>query len=190
MTSSAREMIEDAAEVGIDSVHDMDVTLRGYAEGAAEAILAALPDIIKASIAPLEFGDERTWCEQPAWYADTDFGVYCIVDHSKHGNDFSIDGPGIELGGLRSKQDAIDELQHKHVCPILSTLSLDTKGAAHLHEYTRTDAITPAQAAKVLLGCDQDVRKAAWKAVRDASPDFGRWFAAALRAIAEQEDKT
>jgi len=52
----AKEMIADAAEVGIDNVHDMDVTLRGYAEGAADAILAAMPEIIKGMVKPLEWG--------------------------------------------------------------------------------------------------------------------------------------
>lgn len=48
--SDAREKIADAAEVGIDNVHDVDVTLRGYAEGAADAIIAALPDIIAGMV--------------------------------------------------------------------------------------------------------------------------------------------
>lgn len=56
--SDAREKIADAAEVGIDNVHDMDVTLRGYAAGAAAAIIAELPEIIAGMVEPLEWDDD------------------------------------------------------------------------------------------------------------------------------------
>lgn len=55
MTNNAREQIADACEVGIDNVHDMDVTLRDYAEGAAKEVLAALPSILEGMIEPLEW---------------------------------------------------------------------------------------------------------------------------------------
>jgi len=49
---------------------------------------------------------------------------------------------------------------------------------------------TPAQAARVLLDKlenSQEVRQLAWAATPDAPGDFGKWFRAALRAIAGGE---
>jgi len=52
-----REKLADVAEVAIDNVHDMDVTLRDYAEAAADVIIAALPDMVMPLV--WEKADER-----------------------------------------------------------------------------------------------------------------------------------
>jgi len=58
----------------------------GLNEGEYELLSKAAPQV-----KPLVFGPEQVWCAQPAWYATPEDGQYCIVDHSQHGNDFSID---------------------------------------------------------------------------------------------------
>lgn len=45
--SDLREKLADCVLEGIDKVHDMDVTHREYANAAADAIIAALPDMVE-----------------------------------------------------------------------------------------------------------------------------------------------
>ena len=57
----------------------------------------------------------------------------------------------------------------------------------------RPSAIEPApvsvrEAARVLYDMPEADRMKAWKATRDAPPEFAKWFCAALRAIAEGEE--
>lgn len=43
---TARTTLADLIETAIDSVHDMDVTHRDYAEAAADAVLANVPGLV------------------------------------------------------------------------------------------------------------------------------------------------
>ena len=58
MSNILREHLADAILEGFDAVHDMDVTHDEYAWSAADAVIAALPDMVK----PLEWirGTART----------------------------------------------------------------------------------------------------------------------------------
>ena len=65
MGSLLREKLSDAVLEGIDAVHDMDVTHDAYAWSAADAIIAALPDMVK----PLE------WARHPIGWNCTGFMI-------------------------------------------------------------------------------------------------------------------
>jgi len=116
MTSNtARELIADAAEVGIDDVHDMDVTLRGYAEGAADAILAALPQIIGGMVQPLEWGTANEtiyWCQTP-------YGRYSVWETFDGEGYASLPGRcgGYQVpGGLEVAKDAANAHYRDQCC--------------------------------------------------------------------------
>lgn len=55
MSNILREKLADLVLEGIDNVHDMDVTHDAYAWSAADAILAALPEIVAGMVKPLEW---------------------------------------------------------------------------------------------------------------------------------------
>ena len=87
----------------------------------ADAIIAALPGMVK----PLEFGPQCSWVGQPAWYADTEFGPYMIVDHSIHGNSFVLEGPGVCVTGIASRDEAITIANDQYRAAIMAALGVE-----------------------------------------------------------------
>ncbi len=142
-----------------------------------EYVRADLSRPAPVTVKPLEWGEQRQWCGQPAWYADTEQGVYCIVDHSKFGNDFSIDGPGIEEGGFKSKAQAETRINKLYKSNILSALT--------------PAPVTPAQAARVLLGASEDeLTSLIIEAIAVTDGDSEavlKLYKGELRALADQE---
>lgn len=65
-----REKLADAIEAGMGNVHDMDTTFGQYAEAAADAIIDALPSLVK----PMKWRESDTG----DWICDTVFGRYQI----------------------------------------------------------------------------------------------------------------
>ncbi len=87
---------------------------------------------------------------------------------------FALTLSGSTIGEYSSEEDAKAAADADYERRILSALSPQPP-------------LSPQEAAKVLMGMDQETRMKAWRSVSGAPGDFGKWFAQALRAIAGGE---
>lgn len=128
MGNLLREKLSDAVLEGIDAVHDMDVTHDAYAWSAADAIIAALPDMVK----PLEWNDDPGFSfSGPAFKAVTPFGYYRIVDTLVgRSMKFRIYAPNFNkpIATRSSLEAAKAAANAHHVAQVLSAFGIEGDG--------------------------------------------------------------
>ena len=142
----------------------------------AEAAEALLPEAVKAGMLYGAKVNPLVWGYHPCGaIAAPPTGHAYIIDTRMKGRVYSVKGfkPEREFGSLDEAKAAA---QTDYEARIMAALEPAPAG------------VTVQEAARVLLDAldqQRDLRKMAWDATKDAPGDFGRWFAAALRALSE-----
>lgn len=82
-------------------------------------------------VKPLEW-KKGTWSGQPAWFADSPFGCWSVIDHTIHGNGIGVDDSSGNLheDDYPTIEAAKAAAQADYAARILAALIPDTEGGA------------------------------------------------------------
>ena len=108
MTHEKQDHMIDAIEAAMDSVHDMDVTLRDY----ASAVAAALPDMVQPMV----------WINRQSESGLLNYRIH--IGYGLMNGIFELTCNGSTVGEFGSEQDAMDFAQAHHRARIMAALGL------------------------------------------------------------------